>query len=453
MQKRLCFALLLGCATVPHAVAQPTLPAAATQSTGAFATGRYPNLMATIGHTDAEIQARLDSAFQQLFHGDKQTQAIYYDAGRNSNGPLAYNTDVANKDVRTEGMSYGMMAAVQMNRKAEFDAIWNWATTYMLITDSANPSVGYYAWSMNTDGTPRSDGPAPDGEEYFAMSLLFAAHRWGNGTGQYNYQAQAERILRTMRHHPVVTATGPFRIHPNDPPFVPRRKDGLAFPARSATVGPMVDEAHGMIVFVPSAGGNTFSDPSYHLPHFYELWSKWGPVEDRAFWKRAANVSRDYFVAATGKQTGLSADYTNFDGTPHPTPFNPHSGDFSYDSWRTASNWAVDQAWFAANPNARPLSDRIQAFLAGQGIHTFADQYTLDGKPLSDRHSPGMVATTATTGLAASNTDERRAFLMELWKTPTPSGEQRYYDGLLYFFSMLHTTGNFRIWMPPANRK
>src|SRR5437588_443876 len=90
-----------------------------------------------------------------------------------------------------------------------------------LVTDPKNPTVGYFAWSMATDNSPRSTGPAPDGEEYFVMSLYFAAHRWGNGKGIYDYHAQADKILRGMRHHPVLTATGPFRIHPDDPPFVP----------------------------------------------------------------------------------------------------------------------------------------------------------------------------------------------------------------------------------------
>jgi oligosaccharide reducing-end xylanase len=99
---------------------------------------------------------------------------------------LAYITDWANNDARTEGMSYGMMIAVQLDKKREFDAIWNWANTYMLVTDPKNPSVGYFAWSMSTDGTPRSTGAAPDGEEYFVMALYFAAHRWGNGKGIYN---------------------------------------------------------------------------------------------------------------------------------------------------------------------------------------------------------------------------------------------------------------------------
>jgi oligosaccharide reducing-end xylanase len=188
---------------------------------GAFKTGNYRDLFAEQGHASEETKAKIEKAFQQLFHGDALAERVYFEAGSNAAGPLAYMTDWANNDARTEGMSYGMMIAVQMNKKHEFDALWNWSNTYMLITDPKNPNVGYFAWSMNTDGTPRSTGPAPDGEEYYAMALLFAAHRWGNGAGIYNYLEQAERILRGMRHHPVITETGPFRIHPEGPPFSP----------------------------------------------------------------------------------------------------------------------------------------------------------------------------------------------------------------------------------------
>ena len=53
---------------------------------------------------------------------------------------------------------------------------------------------------MRTNGTPNDEMPAPDGEEYFAMSLYFAAGRWGNGTGIYDYQAAADRLLTDMVH-------------------------------------------------------------------------------------------------------------------------------------------------------------------------------------------------------------------------------------------------------------
>ena len=215
---------------------------------GAYKTGKYRDLFAERGHSAQESRARVDAAFEQLFHGDKDTQAIYYEAGSNANGPLAYITDVANHDARTEGMSYGMMIAVQLDKKREFDAIWNWANTYMLVTDPQNPSVGYFAWSMNVDGTPRSDSAAPDGEEYFTMALYFAANRWGNGTGIYNYKEQADRILALMRHHPTLTGTRPFRIHPGDEPFVrkprPLPPGATAPPPRpaQASVGPMLEE-------------------------------------------------------------------------------------------------------------------------------------------------------------------------------------------------------------------
>jgi oligosaccharide reducing-end xylanase len=433
---------------------------------GAYKTHRYRDLFAEQGHTAAESRAKIEKAFQQLFHGDGQEECIYFETGANANGTLAYMTDWANNDARTEGMSYGMMIAVELGKKREFDALWNWANTYMLITDAKNPSAGYFAWSMNTDGTPRSTGPAPDGEEYFTMALYFAAHRWGNGKGIYNYQAEADKILRGMRHHADLTGTSPFRVHPGDAPFTPpdhpwpspnqhrmeaEAKAGGASPQtfrfnrgpHAEEIGPMVEEPHFMIRFVPNLPGGV-TDASYHLPAFYELWARWGPVEDRAFWAKAADVSRDFFNRVTGPETGLTPERSNFDGTTV-MGFNGEATPFMYDSWRSVSNWSVDYSWWGKDDRETALSDRIQKFLYGQGIDKFADTYTLDGKPTSTRHSTGIVSTTAVGSLAATDGPVAKAFVDALWKTPVPSGEQRYYDGLLYLMSLMHCSGNFRI--------
>src|ERR1039458_299003 len=82
---------------------------AAAPGSGAFATNRYRNLFLEAGHSPKEISRKIDAAFQQLFHGDPETQTVYYPVGRNANGPLAYLTDVNSKDVRSEGMSYGLV--------------------------------------------------------------------------------------------------------------------------------------------------------------------------------------------------------------------------------------------------------------------------------------------------------------------------------------------------------
>ena len=84
---------------------------------GAFATGNYRNLFVEAGHSQKEVTEKVNAAFQQLFHGDPCTQAVYFPAGKNANGPLAYIRDIANNDVRSEGMSYGMMIAVQLRQK------------------------------------------------------------------------------------------------------------------------------------------------------------------------------------------------------------------------------------------------------------------------------------------------------------------------------------------------
>jgi oligosaccharide reducing-end xylanase len=433
---------------------------------GAYKTHHYRDLFAEQGHPAAETRAKIEMAFQQLFHGDGQEQRIYFETGANENGTLAYITDWANNDARTEGMSYGMMISVELNKKREFDAIWNWAHTYMLITDPKNPSVGYFAWSMNTNGTPRSTGAAPDGEEYFVMSLYFAAHRWGNGKGIYDYQAEADKILRGMRHHPVLKGTGPFRIHPGDPLFIPpdhpwpspnnRRLEQEAkasgrpwppfrFPRgpHQETIGPMVDEDYDMIKFVPNLPDGV-TDASYHLPAFYELWARWGPVEDRAFWAKAADVSRNLFNLVAGPETGLTPDRSNYDGT-SVIGFDGQPVAFMADSWRCVSNWSVDYSWWHKDPRETALSDRLQKFLIGQGIDKFVNRYTLDGKPLSTTHSPGMVATTAVGSLAATDGPAAKSFADALWNMPVPSGEQRYYDGMLYLMSLMHASGNFRI--------
>jgi oligosaccharide reducing-end xylanase len=396
-----------------------------SDGSGAFATGHYRDLFAEIGHSQAEISAKIDAAFQQLFHGDPEEQSVYFTAGKNENGPVAYITDWNNHDVRTEGMSYGMMIAVQLDKKAEYDALWNWTKTYMYIGDPNHPSYGYFSWSCKTDGFPNEETAAPDGEEYVVMALYFAAARWGNGKGIYNYKSQADELLTAMRHREV--KTGPTKFGPR-------------------TVGNEVDEASKMIRFVPVTNRGDFTDPSYHLPAFYELWARWGPPADRPFWAEAADVSRAFFVKTTNPQTALAPVYANFDGTPHATRFK-QSAIFGYDSWRTASNWSVDWSWWRKAPQEQELSNRIQAFFLSQGLSMYGDVYTLDGKPLQDHHSTGLVATNAVASLAATN-PSAKDFVQALWDGPVPAGQLRYYDGMLYLLSMLHCTGRFQIWGP-----
>ena len=106
-------------------------------------------------------------------------------------------------------MSYGMMMCVQMDRKDIFDKLWTFSERYMLLKDG--PCAGYFRWSVHIDGSSNSNGPAPDGEEYFAMALFMAAARWGDGEGSFNYTARAREILRHAVHqHEMVKGGEPM---------------------------------------------------------------------------------------------------------------------------------------------------------------------------------------------------------------------------------------------------
>jgi oligosaccharide reducing-end xylanase len=403
-------------------------PAApAPHDTGAFATGHYRNLFVEGGHSPAEVSAKINATFQQLFHGNPANQAVYFSAGTNANGPLAFICDVNNHDVRSEGMSYGMMIAVQLDRKAEFDALWNWAKTFMYHRSPSSPAYGFFSWSMKTNGVANDEMPAPDGEQYFVTSLYFASKRWGNGNGIFNYRAEADRLLTALRHRAWIT--GPTVGGPK-------------------TAGALFDEPHRMVRFTPDKDNCNHTDPSYQLPAFYELWARWGPVDDRRFWNEAAAASRGFFEQAAHPRTGLAPDYANFDGSPWAAPWNTNGANFQYDSWRTAMNWSVDWAWWNKDDRAQQRSDRIQAFFESKGMSTYGNRFTIEGVQFGNDHATGLVAMNAVAGLAATQ-PRAQQFVEAFWKTPVPTGPYRYYDGMLYLLGLLHCSGEFRIWGPP----
>src|SRR4051794_891412 len=93
---------------------------------GAFYTNKYRNMLADSGISEVDIENRIMDTWNQLFEGNEHTR-IY----ANAEDDMGYMIDTGNLDVRSEGMSYGMMMAVQMNRKDIFDRLWKWTFTYM----------------------------------------------------------------------------------------------------------------------------------------------------------------------------------------------------------------------------------------------------------------------------------------------------------------------------------
>ena len=335
-------------------------------------------------------------------------------------------------DVRSEGMSYGMMIAVQMNLQAQFDKLWKFAKTYMQIPGNTTTQTAwkyYFRWQGTvsrgnatswTVNFPAMTGPAPDGDEYFAAALYLAHRRWGS-TGAVNYKVEADNISAAMIHNTSTT-------------------DGR---------GPIIHASQNMVVFYPQGASGNFTDPSYHLPAFYELFAAAGPPADAAKWRSVAATSRSFLVTSAHATTGLHPDYATFAGAPTTAAAGDGHNDFRYDAWRVVMNMAVDYAWASSgSADSRMKMQQIEKY------HTFFCGYvstgnvtqslfTVSGGNASGGGSTALTATLAAGVLASAHTNRLR-FVDNLWLVQQQSGLYRYYQECVYLLGLLNVGGKFR---------
>jgi len=213
---------------------------------------------------------------------------------------------------------------------------------------------------------------------------------------------------------------------------------------------------------VPEGYGYNWTDPSYHLPAFFEVWALYAKDGHEQFYKDCADTARAFLHRACASPTALNADNTEFSGEPRKGRFG---GAFRYDSWRVPMNITMDYVWFGKDRKwQEDYARRFQGFLRSKGIDSFVDQYNLDGSlpeqilPAGNvkklRHSLGLVATAAAVSLA--NPDkESLDFVRALWNSklePYDDGYfDPYYDGILYLFSLMHLSGKYQLIKPVNN--
>ena len=278
----------------------------AEKDIAAFQSGKYHNILMDAGYSKPDIDEKVDKAYYDVFEGPGR---VYFEVGDS----MAYVSDLKNHDARTEGLSYGMMVAVQLGKKDVFDRIWRWSKKYLQHQDG--PREGYFAWSINPQTMKKnSEGSASDGELYYVTGLLFAANKWGNNTG-INYYGEARRILDAMW-----------------------KKDG------TGNIYHLINTEYKQITFVPEGNNYNWTDPSYHLPAFFEIWALYAKDGHEQFYKDCADTARVFLHRACDAATGLNYDYTEFSGKPRATRWAPPA--FRYDSWRVPMNITMDYTWF-----------------------------------------------------------------------------------------------------------
>ena len=370
------------------------------------------NIFKEIGKTPAEIEAKLNKAFVQLFEGDHDNERICFDKGND----MAYIVDIGHNDIRSEGMSYGMTVAALLDKRDLFDKLWTFAKKHMKNTDG--DLKGYYSWQVSTtDFTMMDPGPAPDGEEYFAAALLYAAKKFNCDT----YKKEAVELIQDMAHKP-----------------------------QSGDVYTMMDVNAGLVRFSPMKG-NDFTDPSYNTVAFYRMY---GEASGDNIWNTIADNSVAYLKKAVHPVTGFAADYSEFDGTPKKTPWHPESDCFCGDAWRVVWNMGLDAASLQ-DKNARPEVSEWEVSAIRKALCYFdkhrpylADM-RVDGSefPREARLATGgLIAMNAASTIALPAGDPLiKPFAEDLWNMEVPTGTWRYYDGLLYMLGLLACSGKFAV--------
>ncbi|MCQ2108494.1 MAG: glycosyl hydrolase family 8 [Fibrobacter sp.] len=377
-----------------------------TNYSGAYYTGDYTSPFKTyLGKTDAEIQEKMDQLWNHYFKGDNNSK-VYYE-----NGNEAYIKDINNNDVRSEGMSYGMMIAVQTGHKEEFDKLWNWAKNHMW--HKSGDWDGYFAWKRGDNGQGGDDNCAPDGELYFMMSLLFAANRWDNSQYMEDAQYILDKMWSNYNHK-------------------------------------LFNQGNYIVTFQPTQGNTDFSDPSYDLPAYLDLFARWS-TKQQDNWAKATKATRDHLYKSSNSQSGLFTDYNNFDGTPHGVSFNGDADKYMYDAMRCAMNFGMDYYLFGADASRQEeMAKRIINFFEKDGYKHA--RFNWDGSNPRESYTLGETGANAVATYALMNDPSYEAAIKKnlkmAWDASLMTGQYRYYDGLVHYLSMLHLSGTFKIWKP-----
>jgi oligosaccharide reducing-end xylanase len=408
-------AALSGCTTTTDSLGHDEAPSDAAVPGGLRPLPRpasYPNpFRDVLGKPQVDIDAKLETAFQQLFHGAADTEAIYFPV----DADMALIRDIYHDDERTEGVGLGMLIALELDHRTEFDNLWRYAKSELRVNDANDANEGYYeSLCDNVDGISSVACIDPYGMQQFAMALVFAHGRW-KSTGSIDYEADALELLDVMLHKE-------------------ERNGGIV-----DGVTNVFDSQTKLAFHEPKSSASMFTRPSIVIPAYYALFSQ---ATGEPFWSQAADAGRAYTKLVSNGTTGLMPVRAYLTGTP---VVGAGWDAFRHEAYRTEVNLALDGIWLRDDPWIFETSDRLLGFFWDQGIATYGKAFTLDGTVLDPTREIALVFANGAVAATATRS-ERVNFVQAVWDMETPSGPARYYPGMLDLLALLVLGGRFQIY-------
>ena len=289
-------------------------------------------------------------------------------------------------DTVSEGIGYGMLAAVYMDDQATFDGLWAYGKAHF-------DSKGLMNWHITSGGATASDGAfsASDGDEDMIFALLMASDQW-SGT---DYLTPATTMIAAMRTYSLFS-------------------DGTL------------------------QNGDNFNTANtlnidYFSPAYFRVFSK---ATNDGYWAGIALSAGYRHLLAQAGNNGLVPDSSNLQDV---TTCSTCKATYSYDACRTPWRIAMDWCW-NSEPMAQTYLQKIGAFFNGVGASNIGDGYSLTGTKTSSNPNLAFSGPAGVAGMEGFPTLLDGSF--NLMVNP-PSGNNAYFPQSLRVLSMLMMSGNF----------
>ena len=403
---------------------------------GIFETGEYRNYLKEMGKTDEEISAKIDAQWNRNINGvdavaDPREQLEGEHNYHEIEGDMAYVTGW-NREIYSKNMGQTMLAAVQYGDQEVFNKLWKFAKTKMYQT--AGAYQGYFPQKISGtyDFVGGKRNPSPRGDQNICMSLCFAANRWGNGSGIFNYQAEADNLLS----HWVNNAGVP-------------KGSGNYF---------LFSSTHKLPVLHHNDNSRVDIEVSGLMPHYYKLWAAWtDDAQIRSFFEAAAPAAIEIIKRCAHPLTM----FTSYTATLNGTPSTGEHRVFFTESYPTIMNVALDNSWFQPEQWHNSYADGIIGFFAKDNRLTTNGGWCFerDGRNLGgflpeDQIDKGDTPVALRSFLAmnaphCSNEQAAKTIVDDFWDLPYLQDKfSQSSRGIEYLLALLHLSGRFKIYGP-----
>lgn len=312
----------------------------------------------------------------------------------------------------SEGIGYGMLAAVYMDDQDLFDNLWQYARLYF----NGN---GLMEWEVDPSGTVIGSGAALDGDEDMAWALVMADRQWGaGGSLPDTYLNHAIDLIQAMWDHEIDHQRGDMPL-PGD-----------------------------------QWGGADITNVSYFAPSYYRVFGEvsgntegWNRVVDRSYEILELSLNE----ASGNADNGLVPAWCDSNGVPT-AAYEGAPLHFQNDSTRTPFRIGHDYCE-NGEPRALAYMQKITSFYTAVGVDAIVDGYDLDGTPRPDFSMNGLqpASFVGPAGVGAMYAADNQAFIDDAYSA-VASGELTagtiYYQKSWSVLSLLMMTGNFTEFPP-----